>query len=269
VYLVWSLLGREKQQGDPPRADHEQTGPAPVAGPREPAAPLIGRSGLRIRTAMGSLIQVNDRDVGLEVVGSGQLATKPREVAGFSAITLKIVDARVTVLQAENDEVTLTAEDNVLPFLTTKVTDDTLTVGFAEGSNLNLNRPVIIDVRVKALRRLRLHQNETVKAEGVKAESLEVAILSNGTVTASGRAEELKLTMPRTCNGAFHGAGLATKLATLDLESTGRAEVNASDQLDVTFGGFGTVRYVDWPQVKLRRLGPGNGHLTKMRRDEG
>jgi serine/threonine protein kinase/formylglycine-generating enzyme required for sulfatase activity len=226
--------------------------------------PKPGRSGLTIRTGSSS-INIGGGGDGPEVIGSSKIAVVTRELTGFSAISLLIPEARVTVLPGEIEGLTLKGEDNLLPLLTSQVSDNTLTLGFADGSRVTINQPIEIEVRVKVLRQIQLHYNGTIEARGVRAESLDVVIHHNGTVGISGQADELKLTL--MTNGTFRGAELATKRATLNVMTNGTAVVNVADQIDATFGGPGSVDYMGSPRVevhqnsghgRIRRIVPGN-----------
>src|SRR5689334_10034881 len=66
---------------------------------------------------------------GSGTVGSGRIATETREASGFSAIDLRGI-GRVVVTVGEQEAVTIEAEDNILPRISTTVRDGTLVLQF-------------------------------------------------------------------------------------------------------------------------------------------
>ena len=70
------------------------------------------------------------------VRGSGDLSTDARDVSGFDAIVLESMgDVNVTI--GKTEKLTIEAEDNLLPFLTSKVKNGVLTLGTTPGRNIN------------------------------------------------------------------------------------------------------------------------------------
>jgi len=60
--------------------------------------------------------------------GSGQLATQPRQVSGFTSVELTGV-GELSIDQTGTESLTVSAEDNLLPLLTSRVEGDTLILG--------------------------------------------------------------------------------------------------------------------------------------------
>jgi serine/threonine protein kinase len=245
----------------PPPEPAPKREPAPGADPgrQPPPNALIPRFGVQIR--IGNNFMMNGLGgVGPEVIGSRKLASVTRQAASFSAITLHAGLSRVTVVPGEQEEVTIKAEDNLLRLLASEVAGSTLSLGFADGSRVQVNQPIEIEVRFKVLKRLQLKSGATVEARDVRAESLEVVLSNHGTVTMTGQADELKLSLLN--HGTFRGGGLATKRATLELQNHGYAVVKVSDLLDISLRNKGVVEYLGAPQV--RKSGKVGGQVRKI-----
>jgi len=66
----------------------------------------------------------------LEVVaGSGKVVTEPRTVSGFSRVSLS-GSGQVFIDRTGAESVTVTTDDNLLPYIRTEVRDGTLELGF-------------------------------------------------------------------------------------------------------------------------------------------
>src|SRR5262249_20664375 len=65
---------------------------------------------------------------GRYVIGSGKAQTISRPVAGFTQISLEGQGA-LTIQQTGTDSLTIEADDNILPLLTSEVSNDRLTLG--------------------------------------------------------------------------------------------------------------------------------------------
>jgi len=217
-------------------------------------------SGLTIRTGT-SHMETGGGGNGPEVIGSGTVRSVTRPLAGFSAITLRGA-GQVTVLPGAKEEVILKADDNLLPLLISEVRGGTLTLGFKNGSRVQVNQPVEFEVRVKTLKALQLSGNWSLEAKEIRGERLEIEALSgNGTLTVSGRVDEFQLTV-KSGNWIIQGKDLPTRRALVHMGGNVKAVVNVSDLLDVTLHGNALVDYLGSPQV--RQSGSRKGQVRKI-----
>jgi serine/threonine protein kinase len=247
AYFAWPRLGGGNRPTDRSLANRDETAapPTKIDLKQPPPNSLKHWSGVTIR--IGTQYMSSNGGVGPEVVGSGKRESVTRQVPGFSAITL-LHPARVTVVPGEKEEVTVTAEDNLLRLLGSEVTGGTLQLGVADGSRVQANQPIDFEVKVKVLKRLQLQHQGTIEAREVRADLLEVVLSNNGEVTVSGQANDLKLTLGH--NGTFLGSELTTRGAILELKNSGRAVVNVTDHLEIVSGGPGVVvEYLGSPPV--------------------
>jgi hypothetical protein len=181
-----------------------------------------------------------------------------RPVGSFSAITVQLA-ARVTILPGEKEEVSIKADPQFLPQLTSEVRGSTLTLSHT-GPLVLVNQTIDIDVRFKTLKRLEFTGSGTIEAKDVQTDTLTVTQSGSGTLTVSGQADVLNLTL--SGSGPFHGYEFATKRAVVDVRGFAKAVVNVANQLDVTLEGPGSVDYRGNPQV--RRFGSGKGPVRPI-----
>jgi hypothetical protein len=67
--------------------------------------------------------------------------TETRSVRGFNTVTLE-GSGQLVLEQAGTESLTITADDNLLPYLTSDVSDGHLTLGTKPGTNIDSSTPV-------------------------------------------------------------------------------------------------------------------------------
>jgi hypothetical protein len=192
------------------------------------------------------------------VKGSGIVKTESIEVAGFSSVSFKSV-GKVIVQQTGKESLMISAEDNILPLLESRVADNILYLTIAKDGKMNPTKPIEFVVQVKSLESLNTDGVGSIEARGIQGKRLAVAMDGVGEVVIAGSANALDLSLSGV--GSFQGEAFQTKQATVRNSGVGSAVVNVSEQLDADLSGMGSIEYVGSPQV--RRSGQGLGSVKK------
>src|SRR5215469_3189161 len=100
------------------------------------------------------------------VVGSGNVVSEKREARDFDQITLTGVGA-VIVTQTGEESLTIEAEDNILPLLTSEVRDHELVLGAESGSSISPRAKIRFIVTVDHLHGLRISGAGDIQLERV------------------------------------------------------------------------------------------------------
>jgi hypothetical protein len=239
---------------------------------------------IRVRSAVGVLVLVlalagcstgtgSGTVLGPPVKGSGVAKSETRPVSGVTAVSVNGI-GRVVIQQTGKDALTVKADDNILPLLTSEERGSTLMLGIAPGSTIQTVTPIEFIVEVKELRALSLAgstQAEVTKLEGEhlgvtvggassatisgQAGAVEVIVEGSSNLTLTGRSDELTANVM----GSSHlkAEGLAAKKVKVVCEGASHAVVNASEQLDATASGASSVEYTGSPNVKQSTSGVG------------
>ena len=186
--------------------------------------------------------------------GSGAVKTETRTVSGFTAVELA-GNGDVKIQQSGTESLSISAEENLLPLLTSEVVDGTLKLGIKDGARIDSTQPITYQVTAKNLTGLDLGGSGNQTATDVKTTSLRVRVAGSGTVTATGTADAQDIQMAGS--GTYRGSGLASKTATVNSAGSGTAELAVSDRLDVKILGSGSVTYSGSPQVTQSVMGSG------------
>jgi Putative auto-transporter adhesin, head GIN domain len=208
--------------------------------------------------ALGLLVVLGGCSVNLpwtSTQGSGVVRTETRPVNGFSAVQLA-GNGDVQIEQSGTESLTISAEENLLPLLTSDVVDNQLRLGVKDGARIDTTQPITYTVTVRELTGMEVAGSGTQTATKVKTASLSIRMAGSGSVTATGTADAQNIDMAGS--GVYRGSGLTSKTATVRSAGSGNAEIAVSDSLDVTIIGSGSVTYAGTPQVKQSILGSGS-----------
>lgn len=189
-----------------------------------------------------------------DLKGSGVIQTESREVSGFQAISLNS-QGKVTVRQSGKESLTISAEDNLLPHLVSRVSNGTLVLDTESGINLRPTKPIEYMVEVISLENLRISGVGNLECTDLNSPKLSVLLSGVGNLTIQGSVDVLDLKVSGV--GSFKGSELQTKKATVKNSGVGNAVVNVSDQLDATVSGVGTIEFLGNPSVNQSVSGIG------------
>jgi hypothetical protein len=188
------------------------------------------------------------------VTGSGKSMTETRSVSGFNTVTLE-GGGQLTLEQAGTESLTITADDNLLPYLTSDVSNGHLTLGTKRRTDINSSTPVRYKLGVRKLNGLTLAGSGSVSGSGITSDSLKVTVGGSGDITVSGAADRLEIMIAGS--GNFQGEKLQSKDVSVQIMGSGGAVLAASEKLDTIIMGSGSVEYTGNPVVTTKSLGSG------------
>ena len=190
--------------------------------------------------------------------GSGQLATQSRQVSGFTSVELTGV-GELSIDQTGTESLTVSAEDNLLPLLTSRVEADTLILGKKPNTRIVTSKPITYTLTMKDITGLAVSGSCTINAPKLTTAALRIEISGSGVITTAGNADDQSLEI--SGSGRYLADGLTSKTTTAEISGSGTANVVASNALDVKISGSGTLTYSGNPQVS--QTVSGSGKLIK------
>jgi hypothetical protein len=188
------------------------------------------------------------------VVGSGRVASETRQVRDFDEVVLT-GSGTLTITQTGEESLTIQADDNILPLLTSDVSGRRLTLGTKPNTSFSTRSPIIYRLTVQQLSGLIVSGSGDATATGITSSSMSVRISGSGSVTLAGTAERQEVTI--SGSGSYRADDFATKTAAVSVSGSGGVRVHASEQLDVHVSGSGSVEYSGSPAVSQRVSGSG------------
>jgi hypothetical protein len=186
--------------------------------------------------------------------GSGQVVTETREVSGFSKVELS-GSAELTIEKTGTESLSISAEDNLLPQLTSDVSGDTLILGTKPNTSILPTKPITYSVTVKDLTGIAVSGSGTVRVSNLMTNSLTTKISGSGTITVSGGVNDQDVDI--SGSGRYQAEQMTSKAVKAQISGSGTASVLAADLLDVKISGSGTLTYSGNPQVTQEISGSG------------
>jgi hypothetical protein len=192
---------------------------------------------------------------GPSVSGSGHVISEPRNVSGFSNVSLE-GSGRLVIEQGGAESLMVTSDDNLMSEIEAEVRGGTLVLGERNGVNLRPSRDIVFKVTLRKLDDLDVSGSGTAQAKGIQGAKMKIDISGSGEVSAEGSDDDLDVTI--SGSGRFRGDGLKSKRTRVDISGSGSAVVASSDTLDATVSGSGSIEYVGAPRVHQSISGSGS-----------
>lgn len=217
------------------------------------------------------------------VKGSGILKAETREVSDFNAISIGY-PADVTIKQGDKVSVSIEAENNLLPQLTTEVRGDTLHLENNErnwNQRVNPTQPVKLTITVIGLKEVSFPTAGKISIDGLEANSLRVSVSGAGDISlndvklgtlelvisgagnifAKGEADEMRMRISGL--GDFNGGSLKTQSADVTISGAGNATVRVESNLEARISGAGSISYYGDPNTINKNIS-GVGSIKQL-----
>lgn len=213
--------------------------------------------------------------LGFGTTGSGSVQVETRIATGFQAITVS-GSINVVLRQGSREGVEVSADNNLLPLIETRVENGTLHIRPKTGATYSTRNPVQVSVDLITLKSLSVGGSGEVSAQVLKTHkidvtiggsggvqfadlqtrTLELAIGGSGSFSAKGRAGKVAISVGGS------GGVLADELEADDVSvavgGSGGAIVEAKRRLDVSIAGSGNVVYSGEAVVSKSLAGSGS-----------
>jgi hypothetical protein len=191
------------------------------------------------------------------VTGSGHVRSEQRTVSGFDHVAFA-GDGELTITQGSVDSLIVEADDNLLPYLTSSVSANTLHLGRQSNVTFLSATTITFIVTVKQLQGLTMSGAGNATVNNLVVPSFHVTLSGAGRARIIGSADSQSLSLSGA--GTYDGSGFATKSATVEVNGAGNALVEVSETLTATVSGVGSVAYIGNPKVTQHITGAGGVH---------
>jgi hypothetical protein len=212
-----------------------------------------------------------------EVSGSGVVAQEDRTVIGITGVVLA-GEGTLYIEQGAAEELIVTAEDNLLPYILTEVDNGILKIRTRSNVSLEPTLPIEYHLTVVSLESvilsgagditisdlitpqlaLTLSGVGSIEVTNLEADELGVVLSGVGNFDISGTVDVQRLNI--TGLGDYDASDLTSLDATISIvgNDTQTATVRVSDMLTVTINGDGMVFYIGDPFVDSDITGSGS-----------
>jgi hypothetical protein len=192
--------------------------------------------------------------------GGGPEVTETRTVGHFDRIAVSdAVD--VDVLPGDGNKVTVTAGEKVIDRIATTTRDGVLHVDIHD-RGIVIGPDPFDDVRMEAsasaLDGIRVDGSGDLNVGRIDADDFELEVTGSADLEGSGRVDHLVATIEGA--GDVHLFDLVARTARVAVKGAGDAELNVTDDLDLTVEGAGDVTYRGRPRIRQTIEGASDVH---------
>lgn len=184
------------------------------------------------------------RYIGQGVKGSGNRKTEKRELASF-----KSVDAagafHISIVCQQSQSFEIEGDDNLLPLIKTDVNDGNLRIH--SDTQYNASKAIAIRISVPDLEKYISAGAGDIHISGVKNDQLVLSNTGAANIEASGQTKFVDISSSGA--GNIQTEKLQAERAKVSVSGAANVDLFASQQLDVTVSGIGSVTYSGNPPV--------------------
>jgi hypothetical protein len=195
------------------------------------------------------------------VTGNGSIKKEKRAASGsFDEIGVS-GKFKVILKQGSTSSIEVEADENLLPFIETRIDGNELRVNSKKGYGIKSSNPIIVYVTLPKLSELSSSGSSSFSGEGTikgdkleiglsgKAEmdlalnysSLELAMSGSGNVKLSGSAAKVEVAISGSAE--FAAPDLKSQTMEINISGSGNAQVNVEKKLEIAISGNGKVKY--------------------------
>lgn len=183
--------------------------------------------------------------------GSGTAKTETRNVSGFTGVTFSSFGT-LNITQTGTESLTISADDNLLPLLTSNVSNNTLFLGAKPGNSITPTKPIVYTLTVKNLNNITLSGAGKVNATNIKTSALNVTLSGAGSMTIAGSAQSQTALVSGL--GSYNAKGFPTDSAQVTISGAGSATITVNKQLTAIVSGAGSVTYYGSPSQVTKTI---------------
>lgn len=228
--------------------------------------------------------------------GSGRVVEEMRDVSGINGVDLATL-GDLTIEVGDTESLLIEAEENLMPYIETKMRNGMLRIQIQDGANLRTTKPVRYYLTVTGLDTISISSSGDIHAPDLAAERFSIVVASSGDlvmgdletdgldvkVSSSGNvtigelnANSLEVDIGSSGNvdiaggtaktqnitinssGRYTAEGLTTDRADVRLNSSGSARIWVREQLTARLNSSGDLIYRGDPEVDATTKSSGN-----------
>ncbi len=187
------------------------------------------------------------------IPGSGKAKTETRALAAFSGVSVE-GSMEVNWQPGAKAQATITADDNLLELLETKVENGTLKIRFKESVYSKVNPK--ISIQSPAIKAVSMAGSGSFAGTAIQAATFSCSLTGSGELELSGNVDRLSASV--TGSGDANLKNLKSSSVTASVTGSGDLTLNVSNALIASVMGSGSINYVGSPKVTQSVQGSGD-----------
>lgn len=213
------------------------------------------------------------------LIDAGEIVKEQRGVSDFNKISLE-GHGTIMLEQGEEESIEVEAGENLMEYILTEVRGDELKISYRNTPSGLRSFSVKYYITVKELEKIEVLGSGKVDSSTITSGEIELLIDGSGNMSMSldtkkllaiiegsgkyelvGSAEQQEVNI--SGSGKFLGKELEGNKGRVDIDGSGKVEINTSETLDVSIGGSGSVYYLGDPTMSTVDIS-GTGKIEKL-----
>lgn len=188
------------------------------------------------------------------IKGDGNLTKEEREIENFTKIDVSgIFDVEVYV--GEDPTLELSADQNLIRYIKTKVKRGTLYIYSKE--NISPREDLEVIITVPKLEQIECSGMNNIVATGIDVDNFEIDLSGAGSVEIEGRSQKLKVDISGAAD--LSAKNFIAEDVLIDVSGAANAEIYAEESVNADVSGAGNIElYGDAQNVKSDISGVGS-----------
>lgn len=192
------------------------------------------------------------------IIGSGVAATQTRSLPPFGSIAVTGIGDLIVRVGAPQS-IIVSADNNLLSRITTRVQSHSLVIANTPG-NYSIKTPIRVQVTASSVDALQLEGDGDITAAAINSRSLTLVLMGLGTIHASGKATQLRVTISGAGDAQLRH--LIAQRVTAVVTGDGGMLLTATNNLNATVTGAGSITYYGNPPHVATTV-TGTGAITR------
>ncbi|MCG1036862.1 head GIN domain-containing protein [Polaribacter sargassicola] len=211
-----------------------------------------------------------------KIKGNGNTKVVTRSISNYNDISVG-GSFDVILVKGNEGEITIEAEENIIPYIETEVSGNNLKVKFKENTNISTTKKITITVPYKSLESVslggsgKIYSNNTIEAKNFKvsiggsgniklninSNSIKASIGGSGSILLEGTTKELNCSIAGS--GNINAYSLYTDIIEASVAGSGNIKTTVNSTINAKLVGSGNIYYKGNPSnVKSKSVGSGD-----------
>lgn len=191
------------------------------------------------------------------IKGNGNIIKENRTTESFNGINIG-GNFDIVLNKGEEGKLVIEAEENIIPYIVTKVVKNNLQIRFKKNVNVKTTNKLLIKVSYASLTKLALGGSGTIESNNpIKTNDLKIHLAGSGNITLPLETNEVVTAISGSGNIRVSGR---TKL--IKTVITGSGSIHAYDlttnEINAKITGSGSVKTTVTKKIKSKIIGSGN-----------
>ena len=149
----------------------------------------------------------------------------------------------IIINHGQKQQVTVTADENILPLITTKVSSEKLTVSLKR--SVSTKKLIKIMITVPNISNINVSGASIANISGVNNSEMNIEISGTAQLTVDGKSKNVKLGI--SGSGSINSHNLKSQNVAILISGTGDIKTHCSEKLSISIQGMGSVVYFGNP----------------------